>query len=89
MKKFLIAVTTALTFGMTAFLVMPKESQAQVACACPNIGTYKVFKIKKHIGTNTIVSKTNLGCLTDAEIAALPPIVMTDPNYLEYYQVGC
>lgn len=90
MKKLLIAVTTALTFGMTAFLVMPKESQAQsIPCACAEPGTYKVVRIKKNIVTNTIISRTNLGCLTDTQIGALPPIPITDPSIREYYEVGC
>lgn len=90
MKKILISAVTALTFGLTAFLVMPKESAAQmIPCACVNPGTYKVLKIKKNIVTNTIISTTNLGCLTDTQIGALPPIPITDPAIREYYEVGC
>lgn len=89
MKKILISAATAFTFGLTAFLIIPKESSAQVFCACFNPGTYKVLKIKKNIATNTIISTTNLGCLNEAQIGALPPIPITDPIIREYYDVGC
>lgn len=89
MKKILIAAATAAAFGLTAFFVIPQESSAQLTgtfCLPPYC---KVVKIKKNILTNTIITRTNLGCMTEAQIGDLPPIPITDPVIREYYQVTC
>jgi len=92
MRKVLISAATALTFGMTAFFVIPKESSAQIVpqpvCRCSN-GTQEVFKVKKNLLTGTIISKTFMNCMTQAQIGALPPIPITNPAAAEYYELGC
>ena len=94
MKKFLVSAITALTFGATAFLIIPQGTTAQVVvtpipyCQCA-VGKQEVFKLKKNLITNVVVSTTFLGCLTPAQIAALPPLPVTNPTYAEYYQLGC
>ncbi len=87
MKKILIIAATALSFGLTAFFVIPKESSAQPTMCLPPY--CKVVKIKKNFLTNTIITRTDLGCMTEAQIGNLPPLPITDPTIREYYQVSC
>ncbi|OJV55852.1 MAG: hypothetical protein BGO31_17340 [Bacteroidetes bacterium 43-16] len=89
MKKILIIAATALSFGLTAFFVIPQKSSAQLtAISCPPYYC-KVVKIRKNIVTNNIIIRTNLGCMTQEQISKLPSLPITDPTIREYYEVYC
>lgn len=91
MKKILISAATALTFGATAFFVIPKESSAQIIqppCRCAQ-GTQEVFKVTKNLLTGVVYSRVFMGCMTQAQIGALPPIPITNPTAAQYYELGC
>ncbi|RYD95644.1 MAG: hypothetical protein EOP54_15455 [Sphingobacteriales bacterium] len=91
MRKFLISAATALTFGVTAFFVIP-ESSAQIIpqppCRCGS-GTQEVFKVTKNLLTGVVSSRVFMGCMTQAQIGALPPLPITNPATAQSYELGC
>ncbi len=91
MRKILISGATALTFGLSAFFVIPRESSAQIIqppCRCAP-GTQEVFKVTRNLLTGVVYSRVFLGCMTSAEIGALPPIPITNPTAAQSYELGC
>lgn len=95
MKKVLVSGISAIAFGVIALISVPKESKADMQitppCQCgANGGTREVFRKTVYDPPSNMVVETFLGCLTSAQIAALPPLpIIPGQGYVQSYRIGC
>lgn len=95
MKKVLVSGISAIAFCVIALISIPKESKADMQivppCQCgSNGGTREVFLRKVYAPPSNMVVESFIGCLTPAQIAALPPLTNTPgQGYVQSYRQGC
>lgn len=95
MKKVLVSGISAIAFCVIALISIPKESKADMQtippCQCGvNGGTREVFHRTVYDPPSNMVVETFIGCLTSAQIAALPPLTNNQgQGYVQSYRIGC
>ena len=93
MKKVLVSGISAAAFGIIALIFIPKESKAdfpiEPPCPCwSQMGTKQVFKVTRFGPPGSPETEISLGCMTPAQIGALPPLPI-GPGYVQFYRIGC
>ncbi|GEM_PF-1448734 len=94
MKKVLVSGISAIAFCVIALISIPQESKADMQttppCQCGmNGGTREVFKVTRYGPPGSPESEIFLGCMTSAQISALPPLTISPQGVAEYYRIGC